>query len=221
MEYANSLSARMKNARISAKMTQAEVAKALGITAQAISNFERGKGSLSSQNLNALCGLYGIDPATLNDQGIPDANDVAAHLDSLILRTYTLEPELLDPVVKCIDSFLDAIDDIFRQYNIAKKNSEIDRSMAEQCCKLESELKTLPTETDIDRDRIEAYKRQIREYKRFNTIDFKYLIDKSYILALDQTENDLGAFSRQLKAFIDKTTQETGNLEKSDCIDKE
>lgn len=51
---------RIKAARISKGLTQADVARSLGLTPQAISNFERGKNRISNENLRALCELYDI-----------------------------------------------------------------------------------------------------------------------------------------------------------------
>lgn len=51
---------RLKNARLNAHMTQADVAKYLGITYQAISNYERGITRVDVETLGKLCQFYGI-----------------------------------------------------------------------------------------------------------------------------------------------------------------
>ena len=52
---------RLKNARINAHMTQKEAADKLGITYQAISNYERGINRVDVITLSKLCALYDIE----------------------------------------------------------------------------------------------------------------------------------------------------------------
>ena len=54
------ISERLKQARILAHKTQKEVADILGMTYQAISNYERGKTKVESDILIKLCQIYGI-----------------------------------------------------------------------------------------------------------------------------------------------------------------
>lgn len=56
---------RLKNARLNCHMTQAEVAAKLGITYQAISNYERGTTHVSTDTLSKLCRIYKISIADL------------------------------------------------------------------------------------------------------------------------------------------------------------
>lgn len=51
---------RIKRARKDAKMTQAEAAARLGITYQAISNYERGITRIDTDTLVKLCSVYGV-----------------------------------------------------------------------------------------------------------------------------------------------------------------
>lgn len=51
---------RLKNARLNASLTQKEVADRLGITYQAISNYERGINRVDTDTLTMLCQIYGI-----------------------------------------------------------------------------------------------------------------------------------------------------------------
>ena len=51
---------KIKNARLSAGLTQAQAAKKVGITYQAISNYERGINRIDSDTLVALCNAYGV-----------------------------------------------------------------------------------------------------------------------------------------------------------------
>ena len=47
-------------ARVNAKMTQADVAKALRVSKQSVNNWENGKSSPSFATLNTLAGIYKI-----------------------------------------------------------------------------------------------------------------------------------------------------------------
>ncbi len=51
---------RLKNARLDAGLTQREAADKLGITYQAISNYERGINGVDIHTLSRLCAAYGI-----------------------------------------------------------------------------------------------------------------------------------------------------------------
>lgn len=53
------IASNIKRARIAAHMTQAEAADKLGITAQAISNFERGVNGIENSLLLRMCDIYG------------------------------------------------------------------------------------------------------------------------------------------------------------------
>lgn len=56
---------RLKKARLDAGLTQKNVADRLGITYQAISNFERGVNRVDTDTLTNLCQIYGINIADL------------------------------------------------------------------------------------------------------------------------------------------------------------
>lgn len=62
------IAARLRQARLSAGKTQKEVADCLGITYQAVSNYERGKTKVESDVLIKLSRIYGISvPALLGE----------------------------------------------------------------------------------------------------------------------------------------------------------
>ena len=52
------IASNIRRARISSNMTQAEAADKLGITAQAISNFERGVNGIENSLLIRMCEIY-------------------------------------------------------------------------------------------------------------------------------------------------------------------
>lgn len=56
---------RLKKARLDAKLTQKEVASRLGITYQAISNYERGTNRVDTDTLSMLCHIYNIEVGDL------------------------------------------------------------------------------------------------------------------------------------------------------------
>lgn len=56
---------RLKKARLDAGLTQKEVANSLGITYQAVSNYERGTNRVDTDTLTKLCRIYGIQISDL------------------------------------------------------------------------------------------------------------------------------------------------------------
>lgn len=56
----NEIAAKLKQARLNSKMTQKQVADILGMTYQAISNYERGRTKVESDILVKLCQIYDV-----------------------------------------------------------------------------------------------------------------------------------------------------------------
>lgn len=56
---------KMKELRIESGLTQLQVAERLGITYQAISNYERGKNSIETDLLVSMCNIYNVDPVSV------------------------------------------------------------------------------------------------------------------------------------------------------------
>ena len=59
------IASNIKRARIAANMTQAEAADKLGITAQAISNFERGINGIENSLLIRMCEIYNTNLSSI------------------------------------------------------------------------------------------------------------------------------------------------------------
>lgn len=67
---------RLKNARRNCNLTQAEVARRLGITYQAVSNYERGVTRVDTDTLVKLCAIYGIRISSVIGPGEADEDSV-------------------------------------------------------------------------------------------------------------------------------------------------
>ena len=61
---------KLKNLRIEANLTQAQVAEKLGLTYQAVSNYERGINSIETDVLFAMCDMYHVDPVSVLRPGL-------------------------------------------------------------------------------------------------------------------------------------------------------
>ncbi len=70
---------RLKNARLNAHLTQKEVADKLGITYQAISNYERGINRVDTDTLPMLCRIYDIQISDLLSTPAWDSEMIAAY----------------------------------------------------------------------------------------------------------------------------------------------
>lgn len=62
---ATEIGRRLKKARLDAGLTQAEAARRLGITYQAISNYERGINRVDTDTLRKLCSIYNVSISDL------------------------------------------------------------------------------------------------------------------------------------------------------------
>lgn len=56
---------KMKELRVESGLTQLQVAEKLGITYQAVSNYERGKNSIETDLLVSMCNIYNVDPISV------------------------------------------------------------------------------------------------------------------------------------------------------------
>lgn len=94
------IAAKLKQARIAANKTQKEVADMLGMTYQAISNYERGKTKVESDILVKLCQIYGIS-----------IREVLSNEPITIKKNHTPTAELdkrLQQIIRCYNEMDDA-----------------------------------------------------------------------------------------------------------------
>lgn len=91
----NEIAAKIKNARLAAGMTQAEAARRLGCTYQAISNYERGTSRVEVDILVKLCDIYGIsindvldveEKSSINSPLINNDPELTSYLEELRTR---------------------------------------------------------------------------------------------------------------------------------------
>lgn len=129
MQPDNLLADRLREARTRKGLTQAEVAKSLGVTAQAISNFERGRNNLSQPYLDQLCKLYDIDPATLNEQPIPDLSALTGRIEKLVIESYEYDSDLLPPVLQCLNSLVSTVEIDLRQFRFHSEKLKLSESI--------------------------------------------------------------------------------------------
>ena len=122
----------MRDARIAAGLTQAEVAKKLNISAQAVSNFERGKNNLSPQNLDKLCDLYDIDLCTTSKHSLCD--DISS-MEAIVRDSYGYDSNLHPLFLQFFGSILGAMDCILRQYKFCKESYELNKGILDFCLK--------------------------------------------------------------------------------------
>jgi transcriptional regulator with XRE-family HTH domain len=85
----------IKKARISAGLTQLQAAEKLGITYQAISNYERGKTRVDTDTLRKLCDIYGISVLDVFTEQKNPANEVVDGLtpaEAGLIQLFRLVP---------------------------------------------------------------------------------------------------------------------------------
>lgn len=76
---ATEIGRRLKKARLDAGLTQKDAADRLGITYQAISNYERGINRVDTDTLTRLCRIYGIQISDLLSTPAWDTHMLAAY----------------------------------------------------------------------------------------------------------------------------------------------
>ena len=107
------IASNIRRARIASNMTQAEAADKLGITAQAISNFERGVNGIENSLLIRMCEIYNTSMNNIlgeeNDQkeSSPDELQLTEGEKALI-KLLRRVPAAEQPIV--IEKILSALD---------------------------------------------------------------------------------------------------------------
>lgn len=89
---------RLRAAREKANITQKEAADTLGVTLQAISNYERAVTRVDVESLGVLCKLYGVTVDSIVTGDKPNLLAAAAHFD-----LDKLTPEGIDQYNKYIE----------------------------------------------------------------------------------------------------------------------
>lgn len=121
-----SIANNIKRARIESNMTQAEAAEKLGLTAQAISNFERGINGIENSILVRMCEIYNTSmsailgeepehketPAPKGERLIDDKNvlRIAGRDGSYIVKVLT--DEQMKAFMTMVDHLPDACEDL-------------------------------------------------------------------------------------------------------------
>lgn len=112
------LAENLKFYRIAAELSQAELARKLGVSRQAVTNWETGKSVPSSEFLYKLCELYGIEFSKLVGQG--GIAHVAVATDEKDEETYV--PTASDwAKVHVISEFIDKLADDYEMRKMQRK----------------------------------------------------------------------------------------------------
>lgn len=95
------IASNIKRARIDANMTQAEAADKLGITAQAISNFERGINNIENSLLIRMCEIYNTSmPSILGEEQKESPRElVLTEGEEELIKLFRLVPVDQQPMV--------------------------------------------------------------------------------------------------------------------------
>ena len=91
------IASNIKRARIASNMTQAEAADRLGITAQAISNFERGINGIENSLLLRMCEIYNTSMSNIlgeeNEQKESPSELQLTEGEKMMIDIFRLIPE--------------------------------------------------------------------------------------------------------------------------------
>lgn len=85
------IASKLKKARVDSGKTQKEVANIIGMTYQAISNYERGKTKVESDILIKLCKIYGISINSVLSDCSNEKNDNLNLLDKSYKEDFRLK----------------------------------------------------------------------------------------------------------------------------------
>ena len=94
-----SIASNIRRARLNANMTQAEAAKKLGITAQAVSNFERGINNVENSLLVRMCEIYNTNMNTILGEEENPSEQPLTEGEALLLQLFRSIPEDQQPIV--------------------------------------------------------------------------------------------------------------------------
>ncbi len=97
-ELETAFGARIRLARIAARMSQAELGDAVGVTCQQMQKYERGKDRVAASTLQRIATALGVHPGSLYDRDVPVPSGGVANVKAA-MRIVDRMQRIRDPVV--------------------------------------------------------------------------------------------------------------------------
>ncbi len=97
-EFEAALGARIRVARIAARMSQTELGDAVGVTFQQVQKYERGKDRVAASTLQGIATVLGVHPGSLYDHDVPVPSGGVADVKAA-MRIVARMQRIRDPVV--------------------------------------------------------------------------------------------------------------------------
>lgn len=179
---------RIKCARSKAKLTQVDVATALGITPQAISNYERGVNGVPNNVIYKMAELFGVTVDYLigiSDVPIPIPHDISALLGSDAVR---LTPAELQKVMETLGNLTDLCKGL-----TTKEPSP-----------LPGALECLDAAMNCVREIVSAYERNTAALLAAPGFAGYGTFTGEALRSIDALQNEFARFTLQLQGTIDK-----------------
>ena len=101
--------ARIRAARISARMSQTTLGAAVGISFQQMQKYEKGENRIAASTLHGLATALGVKPESLYDDALPPASnrttDVKTEIDSSSIAQRIPNKSFLISIIEIIEYF--------------------------------------------------------------------------------------------------------------------